>query len=57
MQTIAGQVSDRDATVRTAALDVVVAVYNIVGEDVYKLMGAIGAKVSSAFSSHHYIIC
>ena len=44
LKIIASQVSDRENTVRSAALDAIVTVYNIVGEDVYKLMGNIGEK-------------
>eukprot|EP00051_Salpingoeca_urceolata_P019401 m.283246 g.283246 ORF g.283246 m.283246 type:complete len:2080 (+) comp19412_c0_seq6:220-6459(+) len=47
LKVIASQISDRENTVRSAALDAVVTVYNIVSEDVYKLMGNIGEKNTS----------
>jgi len=47
MSAIATQVSDRDNSVRSAALDVLVIAFNIVGEDVYKLMGNISEKNTS----------
>ena len=47
MGAIATQVSDRDNSVRSAALDVIVIAYNIVGEDIYKLMGNISEKNTS----------
>lgn len=49
LKEVAGQIADRDNGVRSAALNCIVAAYNIVGESVYKLIG----RVSSAelFSS------
>jgi len=47
MKLIAKQVSDRDTNVRTAALDCIVTVWNILGDDVYKLMGDLGDKNTS----------
>lgn len=47
LKAIATQIADRDNGVRSAALDCVVEVYNHLGEDVYKLMGAIGDKNTS----------
>lgn len=44
LTTIGHQISDRDNAVRSAALDVVVIVYNIVGDDVYKLMSSTNDK-------------
>lgn len=55
LKEVAGQIADRDNGVRSAALNCIVAAYNIVGESVYKLIG----RVSSAelFSSwfFHFI--
>ena len=47
LKAIAAQIADRDNGVRSAALDCVVEVYNHLGEDVYKLIGAIGDKNTS----------
>ena len=47
MKIVAAQISDRDNAVRTGALEVVLTVYNFMGNDVYKLMGAIGDKNTS----------
>lgn len=44
---IAKQIADRDNSVRTAALDCIVAVWNILGEDVFKLMGELQPKHAS----------
>jgi len=46
-QAIAGQVADRDKMVRNAALDCLVVIFNIIGEDIFKLMGALGDKNES----------
>lgn len=46
-QAIANQVSDRDKGVRNAALDCLVTIFNIVGDDVFKLIGSIGDKDES----------
>ena len=47
MKIIAKQVSDKDNTARSAALDCVVAVWNIIGNDVYKLLGTMDDKSTS----------
>lgn len=39
LKEVAKQISDRDNSVRNAALNCVVQAYNIVGEKVYKLVG------------------
>lgn len=39
LKEIAVHISDRDTSVRNAALNTVVAVYNVCGEQVYKLIG------------------
>ena len=41
---IGKQIGDRDNSVRNAALNTVVAAYNIVGEQVYKFMGRLSDK-------------
>lgn len=47
MKTIASQVSDRDNSARSAALDCIVTVWNIIGNDVYKLIGELDDKSMS----------
>lgn len=44
---IAKQISDRDANVRTAALSAIGEVYKIIGDEVYKLVGALPGKEMS----------
>lgn len=39
LKEVAKQISDRDNSVRSAALNCVVQAYNIVGEKVYKMVG------------------
>ena len=39
LKAVATQIADRDNGVRSAALDVVVCVHGLIGDDVYKLMG------------------
>lgn len=39
LKEVAKQISDRDNSVRNAALNCVVQAYNIVGDKVYKLVG------------------
>lgn len=39
LKEVAKQISDRDNSVRNAALNCVVQAYNIVGEKVYKMVG------------------
>ena len=41
LKEVAAQISDRDNGVRSAALNCIVAAYNIVGEGVYKLIGRV----------------
>lgn len=41
LKEIAGQISDRDNGVRSAALNCIVAAYNIIGEAVYKYVGRV----------------
>ena len=49
LKDIASQISDRDQNVRSAALNALVNVYNIIGEDVYnpKKIGRLGEKEES----------
>ena len=42
LKEMATQIGDRDNGVRSAALDAIVEAYNIVGEQVYKLIGRVG---------------
>uniref|UniRef100_A0A3Q3VRP5 TOG domain-containing protein n=1 Tax=Mola mola TaxID=94237 RepID=A0A3Q3VRP5_MOLML len=44
MKEIAVHISDRDTSVRNAALNTVVAVYNVCGDQVYKLIGNLSEK-------------
>ncbi|EST07076.1 CLASP N-terminal domain protein [Kalmanozyma brasiliensis GHG001] len=44
---IAKQISDRDANVRTAALSTIGEAYKIIGDEVYKLVGALPGKEMS----------
>lgn len=44
MKEIAVHISDRDTSVRNAALNTVVAVYNVCGDQVYKLIGNVRLK-------------
>lgn len=41
LREIAVHIGDRDTAVRNAALNTVVAVYNVCGEQVYKLIGQV----------------
>lgn len=43
LKEIAKQISDRDNSVRNAALNCVVQAYNIVGEKVYKMVGNVSS--------------
>ena len=43
LKDIAAQIADRDNAVRSAALNCIVAAYNIVGNTVYKYIGKVGA--------------
>lgn len=47
LKEIAGQISDRDNGVRSAALNCIVAAYNIIGEAVYKYVGRLPEKDQS----------
>ncbi|XP_068116838.1 cytoskeleton-associated protein 5 isoform X2 [Hyperolius riggenbachi] len=44
LKEIASQIGDRDTTVRNAALNTIVAVYNVHGEQVFKLIGNLSEK-------------
>lgn len=51
LKEIAVHIGDRDTTVRNAALNTVVVVYNVCGDQVYKLIGNVSLwprKVSEA---------
>lgn len=43
LREIAVHIGDRDTSVRNAALNTVVAAYNVCGEQVYKLIGQVGS--------------
>lgn len=45
LKEVAKQISDRDNSVRNAALNCVVQAYNIVGEKVYKMVGNVSCFV------------
>lgn len=47
LKEVAGQIADRDNNVRSAALNTLVQVYGIVGEDVYKYIGNLNEKEMS----------
>ncbi|XP_055505102.1 cytoskeleton-associated protein 5 isoform X2 [Leucoraja erinacea] len=47
LKEIASQIGDRDTSVRNAALNTVVTVYNICGDQVYKLVGNLSEKEMS----------
>ncbi|XP_067850163.1 cytoskeleton-associated protein 5 isoform X2 [Heptranchias perlo] len=47
LKEIASQIGDRDTSVRNAALNTVVTVYNICGDQVYKLIGNLSEKEMS----------
>lgn len=65
LKEIAVHIGDRDTSVRNAALNTVVAVYNVCGEQVYKLIGNVRDKkknnqsleleIPSAKSETHFI--
>ncbi len=42
LKAIAQQISDRDNSVRSAALNTVVTAYHILGDNVYKYLGQVG---------------
>lgn len=44
LKDIAVHIGDRDTSVRNAALNTVVAVYNVCGEQVYKLIGNVSLR-------------
>ena len=45
LKEIAKQISDRDNSVRSAALNTIVAAYQIIGDQVYKFVGKVSAAV------------
>ena len=45
LKEIAKQISDRDNSVRSAALNTIVAAYQIVGDQVYKFVGKVRAVI------------
>ena len=45
LKQIAQQISDRDSSVRSAALNTIVAAYNILGENVYKYLGNVSLRL------------
>lgn len=48
LKEIAVHIGDRDTSVRNAALNTVVAVYNVCGDQVYKLIGNVSERSASA---------
>lgn len=50
LKEIAVHIGDRDTSVRNAALNTVVAVYNVCGDQVYKLIGNVSSCCAPAFS-------
>lgn len=49
LREIAVHIGDRDTAVRNAALNTVVAAYNVCGEQVYKLVGQVGSCILYIF--------
>ena len=45
LKEVGAQISDRENTVRSGALNVIVSVYNIVGDQVYKLVGRVMLEI------------
>ena len=58
---IAAQIADRDNSVRNAALNAIVEVYNLVGETVYKYIGSVSVVIiytaRSSFNSWFEVYC
>uniref|UniRef100_A0AAQ6AIL5 TOG domain-containing protein n=1 Tax=Amphiprion ocellaris TaxID=80972 RepID=A0AAQ6AIL5_AMPOC len=52
LKEIAVHIGDRDTSVRNAALNTVVAVYNVCGDQVYKLIGNVSKNGADAWKSH-----
>lgn len=50
LKEIAVHIGDRDTSVRNAALNTVVAVYNVCGDQVYKLIGNVSRGSASALA-------
>ena len=55
LKLIAQQIGDRDNSVRSAALNTIVAAYHILGENVYKYVGNVSTRV--VLSKLQYIYC
>lgn len=51
LKEIAVHIGDRDTSVRNAALNTVVAVYNVCGDQVYKLIGNVSAPQRGGVAS------
>lgn len=52
LKEIAVHIGDRDTSVRNAALNTVVAVYNVCGDQVYKLIGNVRRRYSTLWVKH-----
>ena len=48
LKLIAQQIGDRDNSVRSAALNTIVAAYHIFGENVYKYVGNVSTRIASS---------
>lgn len=57
LKEIAVHIGDRDTSVRNAALNTVVAVYNVCGEQVYKLIGNVRLEEISSANVEDYCDC
>jgi hypothetical protein len=55
LKEIAVHIGDRDTSVRNAALNTVVAVYNVCGEQVYKLIGNVSRGGRRRITSEGFI--
>jgi len=56
LKLIAQQISDRDNSVRSAALNAVVVAYHLLGETVFKHIGTVNMNLSSVLL-HLYLLC
>lgn len=57
LKDIAIHIGDRDTSVRNAALNTVVAVYNVCGDQVYKLIGTVRRADRTSLVVTHLPLC
>lgn len=53
LKEVAKQISDRDNSVRNAALNCLLEVYHLVGESVFKMVGKVSVELKVTFSTLH----